>query len=72
MEIKLVTLMRWRRESLERVVASLSHNRDTLAEMPDDADVRRLREKATICLLKVQELRAEMEELIENLEANHE
>jgi hypothetical protein len=36
--------------------------------MPDDADMKRLREKATICLLKVQELRAEMAELIERLE----
>jgi hypothetical protein len=51
------------------VVASLEHNRDALAEIPDDSDVRRLREKATICLLKVQELRAEIEELIEKLEA---
>jgi len=50
------------------VVKSLEHNRDAIAEMPYDADVRRLREKATICLLKVQELRAEIAELIEKLE----
>ena len=63
-----LTSLRWRRQSLERVVASLVHNRDALAEMPDDADIKRFREKATICLLKVQELRAEMAELIEKLE----
>ena len=68
MEIKLITLMKWRHASLERVVASLSHNRDAIEEMPCDADVRRLREKATICLLKVQELRAEIAEMIEKLE----
>jgi hypothetical protein len=67
MAIKLTSL-RWRHASLERVVASLVHNRDALAEMPDDADIKRFREKATICLLKVQELRAEMAELIEKLE----
>jgi hypothetical protein len=50
------------------VVASLSHNCDALAEIPDDADMKRFREKATICLLKVQELLAEMAELIEKLE----
>jgi len=61
--------LKWRHASLGRVVASLEHNRDALAEIPDDSDVRRLREKATICLLKVQELRAEIEELIEKLEA---
>jgi len=60
--------LRWRHESLERVVAHLAHNCDALAEIPDDADIKRLREKATICLLKVQELRAEMEELIEKTE----
>jgi len=67
MEIKLTSL-RWRHAWLERVEKSLEHNRDAIAEMPYDADVRRLREKATICLLAVQELRAEIEELIENLE----
>jgi hypothetical protein len=46
--------------------------RDRLAEMPDDADIRRFREKAEVCLLKVQELRAEMAELVEKLEANRE
>jgi hypothetical protein len=40
--------------------------------MPDDADIRRFREKATICLLKVQELRAEMAELVKELEGNRE
>jgi hypothetical protein len=40
---------------------------DRLDEMPDDADITRFRGKAEICLLKVQELRAEMAELIENL-----
>jgi len=63
-----LTPLRWRHESLGRVVASLDHDCDALAEMPDDADMKRLREKATICLLKVQELRAEMAELIERLE----
>jgi hypothetical protein len=37
--------------------------------MPDDADVRRLGEKTEVCLLKVQELRSEIAELIEELEA---
>ena len=63
-----ITSLRWRHASLERVVASLRHNCDALAELPDDADVRRFREKAEICLLKVQELRAEMMQMIEELE----
>jgi len=63
-----LTPLRWRHASLERVVASLGHNRDMIAEIPDDADIKRLCEKATICLLKVQELRAEIAELIEKLE----
>ena len=63
-----LTSLKWRHASLERVVKHLVYNRDALAEMPDDADIKRLREKATICLLKVQELRAEMEELIEKTE----
>ena len=71
MAIKLTSL-RCRHASLERVVASLGHNCDALAEMSCDADVRRLGEKAEICLLKVQELRAEMAGLVEELEANHE
>jgi len=65
-----LTSLRWRHTSLERVVASLGHNCDALAEMPDDADIKRFREKATICLLKVQELRAEMMRAVEELEAN--
>ena len=68
MAIKLTSL-RWRYARLEWVVRSLEHNRDALAEIPDDADVRRLRKKAAICLLNVQELRAEIAELIEKLEA---
>jgi len=67
MAIKLTSL-RWRYARLEWVVRSLEHNRDALAEIPDDADIKRFREKATICLLKVQELRAEIAELIEELE----
>jgi len=63
-----LTSLRWRHASLERVVESLSHNCDALAEISYDADIKRFREKATICLLKVQELRAEMAELIEKLE----
>jgi len=63
-----LTFLRWRHEGLGRVVESLEHNRDAIAEIPCDADVRRLGEKATICLLKVQELRAEVAELIEKLE----
>jgi len=68
MELTKLTFLRWRHASLVRVVANLGHNCDGLAEMPQDADVRRLGEKATICLLKVQELRAEIAELIEELE----
>jgi len=68
MALTKLTSLRWRKASLERVVASLSHNCDALAEIPDDADMKRFREKATICLLKVQELLAEMAELIEKLE----
>jgi len=67
MENKLISL-KWRYASLERVVASLGYECDALAEILDDADIKRFREKATICLLKVQELRAEMAELIEKLE----
>jgi len=65
---KLTSLI-WMHASIGRVVRSLEHNRDALAEIPDDADVRRLRKKAAICLLNVQELRAEIAELIEKLEA---
>jgi hypothetical protein len=68
MAIKPISLI-LRHASLGRVVASLRYNRDALAEMPDDADIKRFREKGEICLLKVQELRAEMADLIEELEA---
>ena len=63
-----LTYLRWRHANLGRVVESLEHNRDVLAKMPSDADIKRLGEKATICLLKVQELRAEIVGLIEKLE----
>jgi len=64
-----LTSFRWRYRGLAWVARSLEHNRDALAEMPDDADVRRLGEKTEVCLLKVQELRSEIAELIEELEA---
>jgi len=66
---KLICL-RWRHVSLKPVEASLSHNRNLLATIPGDGDIKRLREKATLCLLAVQELMAEIEELIEKLEGN--
>ena len=46
----------------------LSVIRDRLAEIPGDRDIERFRQKAEVCLLKVQELRAEMAEMIEELE----
>jgi hypothetical protein len=67
MTIKLISL-RFRRASLKRVLEGLEYNRNAIEEMPCDADVIRLREKATICLLKVQELQAEIVGLIEKLE----
>jgi hypothetical protein len=62
------TFLRHRTWTIFSAENYLEFVRDLLAEIPYDADIRRLREKATICLLKVQELRAEMEELIEELE----
>lgn len=67
---KLICL-RWRHVSLKPVEASLSHNCNLLATtITGDGDIKRLREKATLCLLAVQELMAEIEELIEKLEGN--
>jgi hypothetical protein len=63
-----LTFLRLRHFSLDRAIENLEHNRNLLADIDHDADVRRLREKATICLLKVQELRADIAELIEKLE----
>ena len=67
--ISKVTFLRQREYTILLAATDLEILRDRLAEMPGDADITRLREKATICLLKVQELRAEMAELIEELEA---
>ena len=66
--ISKVTFLRQREYTILLAATDLEILRDRLAEMPDDADMRRFREKATICLLKVQELRAEMMELVEELE----
>jgi hypothetical protein len=67
-----ITFLKHRGYTIASAEDYLEVLRDLLAEMPDDADIRRFREKAEICLLKVQELRAEMAELVEKLEANHE
>jgi hypothetical protein len=64
-----VTFLRHREHAILSAENYLEVLRDRLAEIPDDADIKRFCEKAEICLLKVQELRVEVMGLVGELEA---